>query len=472
MHKSSCLKFVLLACLMLAFSAHASIGAIHGTVEDKFTGEMLGGSDNGYPNATIRLESGSAGKESQTFENGTFIVNGAPRSGYLLTVSAPGYQTLNVREIELDAMQMINLSVRMEPIETPDYAVLDVGWTNTSAVGAPLEIRIANMNGIPPRASVRTRTGRVPFFSFIVHDQEIPSVSKATYFELDLAGCLSKPTPHRMLYTVSWTEIYDDLRAAGIWDEVIETQDLTYRVEINPVPKIAAENPEFRKGGNNLVEVVLNREDAVEGSEIFEAECMELSESGEHSQAGDLDASDFPSISLRGSRVIRNNRSEYLKRYGRTRTGIGKAEPIPDAAGWILADGETSHALQQMHVDPSLDTDFRMLFASRLPPTVAVQEISPESLDLIAFQRQSMALKGMRLQKITSARVVTGDGEPVPGVTATLTGELDTRRTLALTASDAVAGDYYIQFYSGEDEVLVVASLWPIRVSISGVDKP
>jgi hypothetical protein len=472
MHKWVFVSVILLGLFQLAFSAHASVAAIYGTVEDKFTGEMLGGADNGYPNANVLLDAGSSSSESLTFQNGTFIVIGAPGSGYMLTISAPGYQTLNVRDIELDAMNMINLSVRMEPIDTPDYAILDIGWTRTSAVGAPLEIRLANLNGIPPRESVPNRTGRVPFFSLIVHEQEIPSVSKATYFELDPFGCLSKSTPHRLLLTLPWTAIYDDLRAAGIWDEVIETQTLNYRAEINPVPKIAAENPEFRKSGNNLFEIVLNREDAVDGSEIFEAECVELPDSENGRLTEGLDAGNFPSISLRGSRVIRNNRSEYLKRYGRTRTGIGKAEPIPDAAGWILSDGETSHQLQQMHVDPALDSGFRMLFASRLPPAVAVQETSPESLDLIAWQRQSMALKGTKLQDITSAQVVTVDGKPVSGVTATLTGDLDTRRTLALTAGDAVPGDYYIQFYAGDDEALVVASLWPIRVSIRGVEKP
>jgi hypothetical protein len=348
MHKLYFLKLALLAFSMLSVSAHASIVAVYGTVEDKFTGEMLSGGDNGYPKASVHLDSGSVGYESQTYENGSFIVKGAPGSGFMLTVSAPGYQTLNVRDMTLDAMDVINLSVRMEPIDTPDYAIMDVGWTRTSAVGAPLEIRIANLNGIPPRESVRTRTGRVPFFSFIVHGQEIPSVSKATYFELDPLGCLSKSTPHRLLYTVPWTAIYDDLRAAGIWDEVIETQALTYRAEINPVPKIAAENPEFRKNGNNLFEIVLNREDASEGGEIFEAECVELPVAGSGRKTAGMEASDFPSISLRGSRVIRNNRSEYLKRYGRTRTGIGKAEPIPDAAGWVLADGETSFLLQQL----------------------------------------------------------------------------------------------------------------------------
>lgn len=472
MHRSYFSNFVLLVLSLLAVPAHASIGAIYGTVEDKFTGEMLGGGDNGYPNATVHLDALTAEHETQTYENGSYIINSAPGSGYLLTVSAPGYQTLQVRDITLDAMNIINLTIRMEPIDTPDYAVMDVRWTRTSAVGAPLEIRIANLNGIPPRTSARTRTGRVPFFSFIVHGLEIPSVSKATLFELDPMECLSKSTPHRLLYTVPWTTIYDDLRAAGIWDEVIETQDLAYRAEINPVPKIAAENPEFRKGGNNLFEIVANRGQIFERNEIFEAECLELPESGNGRRTTGLDASDFPSISLRGSRVIRNNRSEYLKRYGRTRTGIGKAEPIPDAAGWNLSDGETSRLLQQLHVDPNLNSDFRMLFASRLPPTIAVREISPASLDLIAWQRQSMALKGTRLQGITEARVVTSDGKPVSGVTASLTGDLETRRTLAMTAGEAVAGDYYIQFYAGDDEVLVVASLWPIRVSISGVETP
>ena len=472
MHRSYFLRFLLLTLSLLAVSAHASIGAIYGTVEDKFTGEILGGGDNGYPKATVRLDTGAAEHESQTFENGSYIVNSAPGSGYLLTVSAPGYQTLKVRDITLDAMNVINLSVRMELIDTPDYAVNDVRWTGTSAVGAPLEIRIANLNGISPRKSARNRTGRVPFFSFFVHGLEIPSVSEATYFELDPTECLSKSTPHRLLYTVPWTTIYDDLRAAGIWDEVIETQDLTYRAEINPVPKIAAENPEFRKDGNNIFEILLNREEAVGGSEIFEAECLELPEPANSRQTNGSDSDDFPSISLRGSRVIRNNRSEYLKRYGRTRTGIGKAEPIPDAAGWVLADGETSLLLQKLHVDPNLSSDFRMLFASRLPPAIVVQETNPASLDLIAWQRQSMALKGMKLQAITEARVVTFDGKPVSGVTTTLTGDLDTRRTLAMTAGDAVDGDYYIQFYAGEEEIIVVTSLWPIRVSISGVDKP
>jgi hypothetical protein len=472
MHNTYFLRLILLALSLIAVSAHASIGAIYGTVEDKFTGEMLGGGDNGYPKATVQLDTSTGEHEIQTFENGSYIINGAPGSGYLLTVSAPGYQTLKVRDITLDAMNIINLTARMEPIETPDYAVMDVRWTRTSAVGAPLEIRIANMNGVPPRASARTRTGRVPFFSFFVHGLDVPSVSKSTLFELDPGECLSKSPPHRLLYTIPWTTIYDDLRAAGIWDEVIETQDLVYRAEINPVPKIAAENPEFRKGGNNIFEIVLNRGQVVERNEIFEAECLELPESENGRRTAGLDASDFPSISLRGSRVIRNNRSEYLKRYGRTRTGVGKAEPIPDAAGWVLSDGETSLLLQQMHVDPELSSDFRMLFASRLPPTIAVQEISPASLDLIAWQRQSMALKGTRLQGITEAKVVGFDGKPISGVTISLTGDLETRRTLAMTAGDAVAGDYYIKFYAGDDEVLVVASLWPIRVSIRGVETP
>jgi hypothetical protein len=472
MRKLHFLRFVLLPLSLIAVSAHASIGAIYGTVEDKFTGQTLGGGDNGYPKATVHLDAATTEHDTQTYENGSYIINSAPGSGYLLTVSAPGYQTLKVRAITLDAMSIINLTVRMEPIDTPDYAVMDVRWTRTSAVGAPVEIRITNLNGISPRASARTRTGRVPFFSFFVHGLDIPSVSKATLFELDPGQCLSKSPPHRLLYTVPWTTIYDDLRAAGIWDEVIETQDLAYRAEINPVPKIAAENPEFRKGGNNLFDVVLNRGQVIERNEIFEAECLELPESGNGKLTKGLDASDFPSISLRGSRVIRNNRSEYLKRYGRTRTGVGKAEPIPDAAGWVLSDGETSHLLQQMHVDPELSSDFRMLFASRLPPTIAVQEISPDSMDLIAWQRQSMALKGTMLQGITDAKVVTHDGKPISGVTVSLTGDLETRRTLAMTAGDATAGDYYIQFYAGDDEVLVVTSLWPIRVSISGVETP
>jgi len=49
----------LLACSLPAASAYGSIGALFGTVEDKFTGQRLGGGQNGYPRARVHLDTGS-----------------------------------------------------------------------------------------------------------------------------------------------------------------------------------------------------------------------------------------------------------------------------------------------------------------------------------------------------------------------------------------------------------------------------
>lgn len=461
----------LLVCLWPAMSAYAAVGALFGTVEDKFSRERLGGGQNGYPRALFRLVMGSSQAEEEAFENGTYVIEGAPGSGYVLTVSAPGYQTIEVTGISLDAMKLIDLPVRLEPAETPDYAIMEVNWTRTSEADTPVEIRIANLNGIPPRDEVRNRSGAVPFFSFTVNGVDIPSVSRSTYIALDPEGCLAKPKPHRLLLTIPWEMIYRDLRIAGIWDEVIETEELTYRAEINPRPKIAAEHPEFRKDGNNVFETGLNREEAAGGTGIFEAGCLELPETGNGARNVSVAPGSIPVNSLRGSRVIRKNRSDYQKRYGLA-LQTGSPEPVPDAAGWVLADGESNDVLKQFHADPKLSSRLRMLLASKPPPVISVQELSPGSLDLVVFQRQSMAVKGVALQSVTEARLITLDGKPVPGVTTKLSGDRETRRTLAIMAGDTPAGSYHLQFLAGREPVVVATSLWPIRVSVSEVDKP
>ena len=165
--------------------------------------------------------------------------------------------------------------------------------------------------------------------------------------------------------------------------------------------------------------------------------------------------------------MVRKTRSDYQKRYGLALQAGGQ-EPVPDAAGWVLADGESNDELKLMHADPEQYSKYRMLFASRPAPRVAVQEISPDSLDLVVFQKQSVALKGWNLQRLTGARLVTLDGRMVPGVTTNMSGDRDTRRTLAITAGETPAGSYHLEFLAGRDPVVVAIGLWPIRVSVRG----